>query len=416
MSSPIIPRTIRTQTQTETTHSSFVNKKKQQPFFPPRVIQPKLTIAPANDPYEREADAMADKVMRKCAACEEEEKDIHRTASPSNSAPAATPGSVPAATPSVHEALQSPGQSMDAGTRSFMESRFGYDFSDVRIHNDPLAHQSSTEINALAYTHGRDIVFGADQYQPGSEGGKRLLAHELTHVIQQKNDGEAYQAKLFRRVGTVNCPANVAGAPDDPRAALEGIQPNAQALAAQAADSLKADSDAVKAGIPDDPSVTFQAYRDHFGLPVASGTGFLNRLTGVVRPSLEIAASEELNILSKRFQLSSRFFSQTVNYRCPGDAPLTLVGCSAVACDGDFAFSCLGNSTIALCAPFWQTLATDDARAVGLIHESLHIIFGDIVEGTQRGPGRNFNVAGCYEFIVDALNGAESFPVCPDVP
>jgi len=200
-------------TSEKTQASSFVNKGKPQPFFSPIVVQPKLTVAAADDPYEREADAMADKVMRKCAACEEEEKDIHRTASPSNSAPAiiqrkcaaceeeelqrkeAAPSAVSAIPSTVHQTLQSLGHSLDGGVQSFMEQRFGYDFSTVRIHDDPLANQSSTDINALAYTHGNHIVFGAGQYRLNTREGKHLLAHELTHVIQQKGD-RVYRRRL----------------------------------------------------------------------------------------------------------------------------------------------------------------------------------------------------------------------------
>jgi hypothetical protein len=66
-----------------------------------------------------------------------------------------------------------------------MERRFGYDFSNVQIHNDSLAHQSSKDINALAFTHGNHIVFGSGHYQPNTNKGKQLVTHELVHVIQQ---------------------------------------------------------------------------------------------------------------------------------------------------------------------------------------------------------------------------------------
>lgn len=89
------------------------------------------------------------------------------------------------APPIVHEVLRSPGQSLDAETRGFMEPRFSHDFSGVRIHTDGGAAQSAKDVNALAYSIGQDIVFNAGQYRPNTLEGKRLLAHELTHVIQQ---------------------------------------------------------------------------------------------------------------------------------------------------------------------------------------------------------------------------------------
>jgi hypothetical protein len=66
-----------------------------------------------------------------------------------------------------------------------MEARFGYDFSHVRVHTDAKAEESVRAVSALAYTVGRDIVFGTGQYAPATNTGRHLLAHELTHVIQQ---------------------------------------------------------------------------------------------------------------------------------------------------------------------------------------------------------------------------------------
>jgi hypothetical protein len=87
--------------------------------------------------------------------------------------------------PIVHEVLRSPGRPLDAETRAFMEPRFGHDFSQVQVHTDAKAAESAEAVNALAYTVGRDVVFGKDQYSPGSPAGNKLLAHELTHVVQQ---------------------------------------------------------------------------------------------------------------------------------------------------------------------------------------------------------------------------------------
>ena len=84
----------------------------------------------------------------------------------------------------VHEVLNSPGQPLDRGTRAFMEPRFGHDFSKVRVHTDAKAAESARAVNAQAYTVGSDIVFGTGRYSANPDG-KRLLAHELTHVVQQ---------------------------------------------------------------------------------------------------------------------------------------------------------------------------------------------------------------------------------------
>ena len=93
----------------------------------------------------------------------------------------------------IAQTVDSSGQPLDRNTRSFMENRFGHDFSDVKIHTGSVAAMSALSINALAYTTGSDIVFNEGQYAPGTDHGKRLLAHELTHVIQQKEGRKAIQ-------------------------------------------------------------------------------------------------------------------------------------------------------------------------------------------------------------------------------
>jgi outer membrane protein OmpA-like peptidoglycan-associated protein len=113
-----------------------------------------------------------------CAECRQKrEATLERAA--------VNPASVEAVPPIVRDVLGSPGQPLDAAARAFMEPRFDQDFSRVRVHTDMRATESARSINALAYTVGRDIVFGAGQYAPKTPVGRWVLAHELTHVIQQ---------------------------------------------------------------------------------------------------------------------------------------------------------------------------------------------------------------------------------------
>jgi hypothetical protein len=93
--------------------------------------------------------------------------------------------SINEAPPIVHDVLRSSGQPLDDSTRAFMEPRFNQDFSHVRVHTDAKAAESAHAVNALAYTVGRDIVMRREEYVPTTDAGKRLLAHELVHVIQQ---------------------------------------------------------------------------------------------------------------------------------------------------------------------------------------------------------------------------------------
>ena len=114
------------------------------------------------------------------------------------------------APPAVYEVLRSPGQPLDDPTRTALESRFGHDFSRVRVHTDSGAAESARSVNALAYTVGEHIVFAAGQYAPATPAGRRLLAHELTHTVQQAAHETAPQPQLT--VEAANSPAEAEAA------------------------------------------------------------------------------------------------------------------------------------------------------------------------------------------------------------
>jgi|GEM_PF-4380897 len=163
-------------------------------------LRTKLAINKPGDVYEREADRVADTVMRMSDA------DIGPAEGPIARLPAVGISRYPEAgtaeaPPIVHEVLGSPGQPLDAATRSFMEPRFGHDFSHVRVHTDAKAAESAKAVNALAYTVGKDVVFGAGAYQPRTNQGRSLMAHELAHTIQHAISVRRDGASLQRRVG-----------------------------------------------------------------------------------------------------------------------------------------------------------------------------------------------------------------------
>ncbi len=143
-------------------------------------LQRKLTMNEPGDRYEQEADRIADQMMGMLAhpAGHHAPPWIQRLARQ----PA---GPVDAATASVDHALASPGRPLEPGLRRDMEQRFGHDFSQIRVHTDSRSAESARAVHAQAYTVGRDIVFGAGQYAPHHQAGKRLLVHELAHTIQQ---------------------------------------------------------------------------------------------------------------------------------------------------------------------------------------------------------------------------------------
>jgi hypothetical protein len=109
--------------------------------------------------------------------------------------------------PIVYDALHSSGQPIDPQIREVMESRFGHDFGNVRVHTDTLAAESASAVNSLAYTVGRDVVFGKGHYSPKTIKGMKLFAHELTHVIQQDNARTTSSPINRRSIGASNCTA-----------------------------------------------------------------------------------------------------------------------------------------------------------------------------------------------------------------
>lgn len=149
-------------------------------------LQRKLVVNEPGDAYEREADRVAEQVM---GLPEPSRDGAWKPAGPRPAVQRRLGGSVGSATmaaPSaVEDVLSAPGRPLDSATRVFFEDRFGYDFSRVRVHADGKAAGSAQMVDALAYTVGRNIVFGAGQYSPGTRDGRRLMAHELAHVVQQ---------------------------------------------------------------------------------------------------------------------------------------------------------------------------------------------------------------------------------------
>ena len=115
----------------------------------------------------------------------------------------------------VGEVLRSPGHSLDGSTSAFMERRFGHDFSKVKVHSDSQAAASAAAVNALAFTNANHVVFGAGQYAPSTSWGRSLLAHELTHVLQQDLTDNSV---LQRQPAPATPPAAVPGAQPAPAA------------------------------------------------------------------------------------------------------------------------------------------------------------------------------------------------------
>ncbi len=193
--------------------------KKPSPFFNPLIVQD-------NDKLEMEADQMANQVLqmkpiktsepisttniiqRKCVDCEEEgplqKKSLSERVAPLVQRKTESTDEGTVASDAVNTKInqsEGGGQPIAKNTRGFMESGFGSDFSNVRIHTDSNAKQLSNELQAHAFTVGNDIYFNEGKYQPNSHSGKHLLAHELTHTIQQ----ESVSNKSVQRLSKEDC-------------------------------------------------------------------------------------------------------------------------------------------------------------------------------------------------------------------
>jgi hypothetical protein len=154
-----------------------------RPISPARsvLLQKKCACGPGSSSGECEACQRREREQHQ----QEEKKKEERKGQTVQRAAAGRAPAVATAPPIVGSVLNSPGRSLDASTRSFIEPRFGRDFSSVRVHTGPQAAESARAVNAHAYTVGQDIVFDHGKYDPGSQSGRQLLAHELAHTVQQ---------------------------------------------------------------------------------------------------------------------------------------------------------------------------------------------------------------------------------------
>jgi hypothetical protein len=163
------------------------NSGEPRPFFTKPPVQLKAEISQPDDPQEREADKVADKIMRMPESQVVDKKDEPRVKKESP-----PPDKL------------SGGQPLPETSQSFFGKRLGTDFSEVKIHTGDKAAQSAKDLQAKAYTSGNHVVFAKGQYAPDTEAGKKLLAHELTHVVQQTGSGTPDQEKIIQRELDIN--------------------------------------------------------------------------------------------------------------------------------------------------------------------------------------------------------------------
>lgn len=387
-----------------------------------------LKVSQHNDPAEIEADAVAGEVMRmpvrhanpvvnggnlsasihrKWATCDDEEKPIERKAPPSSRG---KPSQIPA---HVQNAISSGGRPLDRETRSFFEPRLGYDLSGVRIHIGGTAAASAHKVGAKAYTLGNDIVFGNGEYRPESENGRYLLAHELAHVAQQsravpytlhrtpasKVSCATRLPLVIRSTGTtVADPVGVITAAEDRAnemfdAVIDELDFTRQRIVAGAPVGWPTISDALAEGLvlmglnPDDPAVW----------TAPDGTG-LRSVPLLLR---------RLRLIRRTIGAGSFFFF------CDGTGMRTLGGCAVTSgdiCTGAVLTTCAGEFLTAMCPPFWDLSAENQAARI--VHESAHN-FATFIGHTGR-----FANAECFARLAQVYAGVpaaeQRTDLCPD--
>lgn len=361
-----------------------------------------------------------------CAECTKKKHSMQRTALSTNEKGTRGAGDVP---PIVHDVLRSPGQPLDVATRALLEPHFGHDFSQVRVHTDARAVESARMVDALAYTVGRNVVFGAGQYVPGTNAGQKLLAHELTHVVQQSKSSPYSQLHLDSRTGDshesaaqqeetlmgrdslifnlssrntapssgliqrrivrdhVSCRQNGLTNPnltgDEVIAALEAADSEAITLALRAELLLDFHLLLVQAGEPVDPDFD-TILQEELGLTLTNPAHF------------RLIEQQRERFKRVRETLESGY----LRYICRGGT-VTLVGCTPGTCGTNFAFSCPGNRLVVLCQAFWDGQAE---QAGTILHEPFHIWF-DMARHNPSALRRAD--ASCFEAFARRLAGED---------
>lgn len=271
----------------------------------PKSIQTKLNVNKPGDRFEKEADLTADRVMGMHATGEKEpeksqltrveprlqrkenEAGQHDELSGNRSREAAAP-----AMADVETTLRSKsggGLAMPQQLRSFMEPRFGTDFANVRLHNDETSHKLNKSLNAKAFTFGNNIFFGSNQYEPTTQQGRHLLAHELTHVLQQSPAAAPQNQQTLQRSHfseTALARPSQTGSTMIQRGLLDGIAAGASAAAGVFDRIVSNVSRAIGAGVAT-AGQWIQNVAGRVGAGIENAWNFVNTLAGRIGAGLQ---------------------------------------------------------------------------------------------------------------------------------
>jgi len=291
------------------------------------------------------------------------------------------PGIAPNA--SVSETLRAAGEPLDGTTRDSMESRFGYDFSRVRVHADSSAGESARAVDALAYTVGRDVVFAPGQYAPSTTTGARLLAHELAHVVQQSSGAASLQPRL--EIGRPDDPAELeadraaerAMSGDTASLRLSAVSPKLRRQAVKVGPQPHTETEDCEPALQNDLKAMHKPALEHLDRTIASLDPGWNKMKPADKAAFtqyfDPAGSGEIDdgfvrSVRDKYRLI-RGNMRSLTFDCdPGS--WTLCGSSSKWCTGGrLMWTCFG--ALHVCAGAYKT-ATPDFKIETIIHESVH--------------------------------------------
>jgi hypothetical protein len=283
----------------------------------------------------------------------------------------------------VSETLRAPGQPLDAAIRDYMESRFGHDFGRVRVHADSTSGQSARAVDALAYTVGRDVVFAPGQYAPGTVAGRRLIAHELAHVVQQSAGPANMQARL--EIGRVDDPAEAEADRAADRAisgetaslGLSAATPQLRRQAAKPGPQPHTETDDCEPALQNDLKAMHKPALEHLDRSITSLDPGWNKMKPADKAAFtqyfDPAGSGNIDdgfvrSVRGKYRLI-RGNMRSLMFDCdPGSR--TLCGSSSKWCTGGrLMWTCFG--ALHVCAGAYKT-ATPDFKIETIIHESVH--------------------------------------------
>jgi hypothetical protein len=386
-------------------------------------IQTKLAVSQPGDIYEREADRVAEEVMRmpapnlhrSCASCTAGGTTCPRCAAEENNSLQRRAENASEAGASVPENFLGdlgPGEPLDSATRVFFEPRFGRDFARVRIHTGARAEASARVMNALAYTVGQNVVFGAGEYAPGTAAGNRLMAHELAHVVQQGPSEASGRAapvskatgdRLQRAVRLLNCQnpsgrlRDTVGA--DPLSTVQAGDAQALEFLGQAINEVERTRMQIRGGA----TPAWPAISDRLGETLQNRLGVdpheaeLWTATGSVtsrgQPTIAL-------LLIRLRRVQQILAGGGIRYHCLGGRcpPMSEPGEVRL---GAIAFAEPEEFAIYLCEQFWKPDAPLVSRAGTLVHEAFHLYFF-----APEHRGVNMWNPHCIEaFVIEAGGG-----------